>query len=492
MTRSLGPAVPVAVTLPFARDGLGLQAAVTLGVILVVFAVIAVAGLVRYATTRYRVTAERVELRSGLVFRRRRSIARDRVRSVDLTADPLQRFFGLATVVIGTGRTDDEKGLVLDGVSRAGARLLRVELLGRTAPADAVVAELRPAWIGYALLSSWSLLIGLAPFGVFFRVLDIVGIDPAEVGFLGDLWSRVTAADPVVVAAVAVGIVLSIGLAGALLLYVESWWDFRLTREPDRAFSVRRGLLTTRSMALEERRLYGVELAEPLPLRWGGGARLKAVATGLKEDESVVLLPPAPRAEAHRVAAAVLAVGPSAGPSVGPSAGPSVGPSAGPSVGPSAEASPTLAPLAAHPRAALRRRIVRALWPSAVVSAVLGGLAVWLSWVPGLLWLAGPALLPAALLLALDAYRNLGHGLHGPYLVTRYGTARRRTVALRRTAIIGWTVSRSPFQRRSGLVTLAATTAAGSGSYKVRDVSVAEGLAFAEESVPGLLTPFVH
>ncbi|WP_449065373.1 PH domain-containing protein [Planomonospora algeriensis] len=468
-------------TLPFARDGLGLQAAITLGVILVVFAVIAVAGLIRYATTRYRVTAERVELRSGLVFRRHHSVPRDRVRSVDLTADPLRRFFGLVTVRIGTGRTDDEKGLVLDGVSRTGARLLRVELLGRTAPADGVITELRPAWIGYALLSSWSLLIGLAPFGVFFRVLDAFGINPAEVGFLGDLWSRVTETDPVVVVAVAVAIVLSIGLSGALLLYVEAWWNFRLTREPDRAFSVRRGLLTTRSMTLEERRLYGVELAEPLPLRWGGGARLKAVATGLGEDESVVLLPPAPRAEAHRVAGAVLSAEASA--QTPPETTPGGKPGA---------VSPTLAPLAAHPRAALRRRVVRALWPPVVVSAVLGGLAAWLSWVPGLLWLAGPVLLPVTLLLALDAYRNLGHGLDGPYLVTRYGTARRRTVALRRTAVIGWTVSRSPFQRRSGLVTLAATTAAGSGSYKVRDVSVAEGLAFAEESVPGLLAPFVR
>ncbi|GGL23866.1 PH domain-containing protein [Planomonospora parontospora] len=509
LARSLGPAAPVAMTLPFARDGLGLQAAVTLGVILVVFAAIAVAGLVRYATTRYRVTAERVEFRSGLVFRRRRSVPRDRVRSVDLTADPLRRFFGLATVTIGTGRTDDGKGLVLDGVSRAAARLLRVELLGRTDPADSVIAELRPAWIRYALLSSWSLLIGLAPFGVFFRVLDAFGVDPAEVGFLGDLWSRVTATDPFVVAAVAVAIVLSIGLSGALLLYVESWWNFRLTREPDRAFSIRRGLLTTRSVTLEERRLYGVELAEPLPLRWGGGARLKAVATGLGEDESVVLLPPAPRAEAHRVAAAVLAAAtcaamPAAAPVEKASSEPPVEAPAPTPVEASAEASaeavgevsgkasPTLAPLAAHPRAALRRRVVRAFWPPMVVSAVLGGLAAWLSWVPGLLWLAGPALLPAALLLALDAYRNLGHGLHGPYLVTRYGTARRRTVALRRTSIIGWTVGRSPFQRRAGLITLAATTAAGGGSYKVVDVSVAEGLAFAEESVPGLLAPFVR
>ncbi|WP_207621217.1 PH domain-containing protein, partial [Streptosporangium minutum] len=460
----IGPLAPIAVTALVARDRLNLQTVITLGSILATGAVITVIGLLRYFTTRYRVTGDRVELRSGLLFRRHRSVPRDRVRSVDLTARPMHRVFGLATVKIGTGQNDAEKGFALDGVSRAGALLLRRSLLGRTAPADSVIAELRPAWIRYALLSSWALPIGLAPFGLFFRVLDIFGVSPAEVGFLGELWAAVMATHPVVVLAVAVGVVLAIGLSGALLLYVEAWWNFRLTREPDRTFLVRRGLLTTRSLSLEERRLHGVEVAEPLPLRWGGGARLNALATGLGEDDSTALLPPAPRAEAHRSAAAVLAEG----------------------------ASPALARLVAHPRAALRRRVVHAIWPPLVLGLLSAGLAAWLSWVPGLLWLAGPALLPAGLLLARDAYRNLGHGLRGPYLVTRYGTARRRTVVLRRTAIIGWTVSRSPFQRRSGLLTLAATTAAGKGSYKVRDVSVTRGLVFAEESVPGLLAPFVR
>ncbi|WP_433250707.1 PH domain-containing protein [Streptosporangium sp. CA-135522] len=462
-----GPLAPLAITALVARDRLNLQTAITLGSILVAFAVISVIGLLRYATTRYRVTGERVELRSGLLFRRHRSVPRDRVRSVDLTANPLHRIFGLTTVKVGTGQNDAEKGFALDGVSRADALRLRQSLLGRAAPADSAIAELRPAWIGYALLSSWSLPLGLAPFGLFFRVLDMFGINPAEVGFLGDLWA-VTMTHPIAVAAVSAGVVLVIGLSCTLLLYIESWWRFRLTREPDRTLLVRRGLLTTRSLSLEERRLRGVEVAEPLPLRWGGGARLNAVATGLAEDDSTALLPPSPRAEVHRSAAAVLAEA----------------------------VSPTLMTLRPHPRAALRRRIVHALWPPLVLVALFAGLAAWLSRIPDLLWPVGPVLLltglSAGLLLARDAYRNLGHGLHGGYLVTRYGTARRRTVVLRRSAIIGWTVSRSPFQRRAGLLTLAATTAAGKKAYKVRDVSVPQGLAFAEESVPGLLAPFVH
>jgi len=53
-------------------------------------------------------------------------------------------------------------------------------------------------------------------------------------------------------------------------------------------------------------------------------------------------------------------------------------------------------------------------------------------------------------------------------------------------------VRSSPFQRRAGLVTIAATTAANSGEYFVRDVGTSEGLAMAADAVPGLLTPFLE
>ncbi|MGH3515098.1 MAG: PH domain-containing protein, partial [Pseudonocardiaceae bacterium] len=73
----------------------------------------------------------------------------------------------------------------------------------------------------------------------------------------------------------------------------------------------------------------------------------------------------------------------------------------------------------------------------------------------------------------------------------RHGAGVRGTVALQRAGVIGWTVSQSLLQRRTGLITVTATTAAGSGGYSVIDVETAEGLAVAEQAVPGLLEPFV-
>jgi putative membrane protein len=131
--------------------------------------------------------------------------------------------------------------------------------------------------------------------------------------------------------------------------------------------------------------------------------------------------------------------------------------------------------------------LVRATVPVLVASG-----ALWLAPVPDWVAWAVLSLLPVTVLLALDAYRNLGHALTSHYLVTRHGAGVRATVALQRAGVIGWTVSQSFFQRRAGLVTVTATTAAGGGAYHVIDVRTADGLAVAEHAVPGLLRPFVR
>src|SRR5206468_2953351 len=102
-----------------------------------------------------------------------------------------------------------------------------------------------------------------------------------------------------------------VGVLGSLGLFAELWSGYRLTRE-DGMLRVRRGLLTTRSLSLDERRLRGVEVVEPLGARLVGAARVDAVASGLRTQgdkergDPKTLLPPAPRAEAHRVAAEIV------------------------------------------------------------------------------------------------------------------------------------------------------------------------------------------
>ena len=92
--------------------------------------------------------------------------------------------------------------------------------------------------------------------------------------------------------------------------YILQFWGFRLSRQGD-TLHVSRGLLTTRQTTIEERRLRGAEISEPLLLRWVHGARCVAITTGLRvgrgaERGGSILMPAAPAAEVTRVAAIVL------------------------------------------------------------------------------------------------------------------------------------------------------------------------------------------
>src|SRR5215813_13129920 len=94
-----------------------------------------VTGLVHWATTRYLITDDRVYLRRGLLNQKTLSVARDRIRTVDVTAHLLHRLLGVCKVSIGTGRNDLRSGesFHLDGVTRAEAESLRIELLSEAA-----------------------------------------------------------------------------------------------------------------------------------------------------------------------------------------------------------------------------------------------------------------------------------------------------------------------------------------------------------------------
>ncbi|GAA4556883.1 PH domain-containing protein [Pseudonocardia xishanensis] len=409
-------------------------------------------GLVRWRTTKYRITPERVELHSGWVRRQRRSVPRDRIRTVDLTAPLLHRAFRLNVVAVRAAESGGEhSGLNLDAVSTAEGESLRRELLERPSvpdpeapagPGAEPLARLDWSWLRFAPLT-FSSLAGIGAIAAAgFNLLTELNVDPRRVGGVA---ARLTAA-PLWVAIAVVGAgFLVLAVVGSVVLFVERWWGYRLTREADGTLRVRRGLLTTRSLSVAEDRLRGVSVHEPLLLRAGRGAQTRALAAGLgREAQGGVLQPPVPRAEAHRVAGAALTA-----------------------------ADPTLTPLSPHPRSALRRRVTRAVVPAALVvaAAVVVG-RVW----PRLEWIAPTAavLLPLAALLAWDRYRGLGHALTESHLVSRLGGLSRRTVAVQRSGIVGWRVRQSVFQRRAGLVTCEAVTAAGEGGYRILDMDAAE------------------
>ncbi|WP_052371801.1 PH domain-containing protein [Amycolatopsis taiwanensis] len=444
----------------------GIQAWATLAGIAVTFVIVTGLGLVRWRRTRYRVTADSFEIRTGVLTRRQRSVPLARIRHVDLTAGPLLRLLGLTTVNVGTA--GDHGQLRLDGLARPDAAWLRTTLIRHAAPAgtEPVLAAWNPRWVRYAPLTFWIFGGVFAVLGTVYRILDSAGIEPWRLGPARAVYDAFGARSlwltiPLLLLAIAL-----VGALGALALYVENWWHFRVDWADPGTLRIRRGLFTTRSVSIDRTRLRGARLREPLLLRAGGGATASAVASGLgNEDENrrrSALLPPAPRENARRLFDDVLG------------------------------RRLIDTPLTQHPRAALRRRQRRALLVVLVVGLVLGTLGLLFGTV--LLYAAcviTVLTIPAALWLAHDAYRSLGHHLHPEYLISRSGTFSRDTVAIRRDSVVAWTFTTTPFTRRAGLTTLTAATAAGQQAYWIRDLDADTATGLADEAGPGIITEFL-
>ncbi len=465
--------VPAAIGIASGTSWLIALAFVVPGAALVIGVVVALEAI-RLRTTRYRVTDSRVEMTSGILFKRRRSLARERIRSVDLASNPIERMFGLTKVKVGTGETGsgsgsaNEQTLSLDSVDKAEADRLRGALLRRGTAATGADGERRlatwePGWLKYAPLSFLTPMLAGVAVGAIFQVADWFGKGSLPVEIVGDL---VREHGPWPVLTIGLAALLLFGAVASLVLQGEAWWNHRLDREPGGTLRVRRGLMISRSLSLEEERIRGVEIVEPLGVRTAGAGRLDVVAIGLKTDQEgsdlSTLVPAAPLE--HTTAAAEAVIG------------------------------PIETDLTGHPRTALTRRL---RWAAVtVIVLVVGAVTVHLLW-------SLPALLSAGVVLtavlssafavwtAIDSYRSLGHGQHRGYLVSRRGSTRRATVHLDRSGIIGWRLTQSVFQKRMGLMTLDATTAAGKGYYSVIDADEHEILDFADESVPELLRPFL-
>jgi putative membrane protein len=437
-------------------------------------------GLARYLTTSFRIAGERVELKRGLLSRHVLSTQLDRVRTVDLTASPIHRILGLTTVKIGTGTasTGQDEKLDLDGLPAGRARELRSELLrvstssttgGSSISADGSTTDATPeparpavqfdpSWLRFAPFTSAGVVMAAAVLGVSSQLLNAIdfydNLDPDEWSLALPVWT-----------AVMLG-VLALGLVAAVLSvvgYLLTNWGFRLVHA-DRAWHVTRGLLTTRETSLDDERVAGVSIGEPLGLRAARGARLNAIATGLRATQqgSSALVPPAPRAVIEQAAVAVCG-----------------------------SADPVLARLRDHGPAARRRRYVRAIVPALVLTAVIAVLAAD-GLVPWLLLVTAALVVAAAFGLAADRASALGHLLVDGHLVARSGSLLRSRDVLATKHVIGWNFRSTWFQRRAGLTSMVATTAGATGSVTVLDVPEPMAVALADEGVRGLVEQFLE
>ena len=407
-------------------------------------------GIARWFTTAYRIDDEQLQRREGVLQRKVLSLPRNRIRSLSTDARLLHRLLGLTVVKVGTGQ--EAKGdaeFELDAVRADELAGLRAVLLADPpaatdeAPVAArVLARWQPTWLRYSPLSFTGLAMIAAAVGLVYQTgvvaaledsqLARAGLDAAE--RLGVLVTLILAAAGLVVLSVVLSVLRSLVTFGNLVL------SRRDDGTGEGVLHLEHGLLRKREHTFDTRRLRGGTLREPLLVRIFGGARLDAVMTGVGgAGEASLLLPPCPRATAAAVLTSLTGPGAVDG------------------------------ELRRHGPAATRRRWTRGLvFPVLLAVALAGAAAVVV--VPTWAWVTCGVLTVIGALLAADRSRALGHRVADGWLVARSGSLDRRRDCIAAAGIIGWTVRQTLFQRRAGVATLIAATAAGVKGYRVLDV----------------------
>ncbi|WP_205618350.1 PH domain-containing protein [Corynebacterium sputi] len=423
----------------------------------------AVLDAVRWVFTFYRITDSHIELRTGVLFRQHRSIPLDRIRSVDIEARLRHRLSGLRMINIGAGQqsTAGETAFTLDALSGDDAVALQQGLLSETPPDnDGILATFRPGWVVYNMFNIWAFLMAAGLIGGAWGITSLVGVDMFSL--ITGLYEWGSLSWTTIIAIIVIGVML-LGWIGLTVNYFTEFWNFELSRVPGpegTQIRTRKGLFTTREVNRSENRIRGVQIAEPLLYRWLGVTDTHVITTGLdmsSMSDPAAVLPRTDGATARRVALEVID-----------------------------EKDPLFdVPLTPHPTRALRRR----LWWATLLTIPIAILVAMFA--PQFL-LATPAIWVLMLVLAWVAYRNLGHAIHGPYLIMRSGLLTRSTVILRRDAVSTIAETESVLQKRLGLRSLKVMTAAGHSAYDIPDVDVRASTDLAAKSAPGVLDEFIE
>ncbi|PRC44244.1 hypothetical protein C6A85_000000101220, partial [Mycobacterium sp. ITM-2017-0098] len=399
-------------------------------------------GLARWFTTAYRIGADDVQLRSGVLQRNVLSVPRSRIRSVSTDARLLHRLLGLTVLQVSTGQeAKADNAFELDAVPSAEVARLRAILLADSlAPADVgdqtrVLARWRPSWLRYSPLTFTGPAMIVAALGVVSQTGVLAALRDSRLFRAGEDAAEDLGTVGVVAAAAVVVVIVSVALSVAQSLL--TYGNLVLRRDSE-ALHLSHGLLRVREHTFDMRRLRGGTLREPLLVRLFGGARLDAVMTGVTgEGEASLLLPPCPRDTAETVLIELIQ-----------------------------RPDAVNGTLTTHGAVATRRRWTRAMVLPAVVAV---GLVAWPG-VPGWTWVVAAVLTAFCAFLAYDRARSLGHRVGDGWLVARAGSLQRRRDCVAAAGIVGWTVRQTLFQRRAGVATLVAATAAGVKHYELIDV----------------------
>ncbi len=403
-------------------------------------------GFLYWQRYTFQVVDNELHLRQGIIFRKQRTIPRERIQAIDFVEGVMHRIFGLVAVRVQTAG-GNEPGFSLIGISRSNAEALRDEL------------SLRPSQVreveGAGLAASD----------------DLDGTETAtqaETAAESGLLRKLTPQQLLVAAATSGGIGIALPIIASGMSLVNnampnndlfelatsvfggvSWWSIALfillaawvlsfvgtilahagftIRRSDDNLLIERGLIEKRRATVPLNRIQAIRVIDGVLRQPFGYAMIKVESAGYGEDasESSVIFPFLPRSEV----AAFLN-----------------------------EAVPEFAwdppEFSRPPRRAIRRYITRmtlvGLALSAIVIAIFYPLGLW-----------ALASLPFFAAFGYLCYRDAGWAISDGTMVMRYRTLARSTAIIPKRRIQSSDVTQNILQRRGSLGNINATVASG-------------------------------
>ena len=390
---------------------------------LLVFLGLSVSNTVlHFLTLRYRVHEGRLQIRSGLLMRRDRSLDPARIQNISLQQNLFHKAAGLVELHIETAADASTDGL-LSALSVGEARALKDALEqarggGTEAPAPDAPPRLEVSALELVAFGLSQRRMGAVAlfFAAGSEIFGMLAPDRAARA-MGELGPKVLVG----------GLLLAFAASWALSAGTALWrhWRFRLLAEPSRLVTVE-GLTTVRRVEIPLHKVQVVHADEPWMRRvmGYGTVNIETAAIRLGEGElrqAEAQIPMVPVEDLGALARQVL-----------------------PALG--------LDPWAARLRPAAPAAVLRASLRGLLRGLIYSVVAIFLTWTllgwTALLW---PLLAPLAVPLAWGEARRQGWLLTPEAVVSRRGLFRRQTWLVARTKVQSVHVAESPLDRLAGL-----------------------------------------
>ncbi len=397
----------------------------------------------------YRYDSGHIHIRKGIVFKSERSIKRERVQSINVYTNILQRAVGLATMQIKTAGTDETE-VNLRALNLAEVESIRIHLKGGIDRLES--GEPEENVIATEKLEGRNLWLAGATSGRFLVLFSVIAFLASQIfAYMPDTFLNIIFAElvevPLEFLAIALAVLLILSYVLSIVVFVIQYARFRVDRYQDR-LEIRWGILKQNHVSIGLHRIQALTVQEGLirqPL--GLSSLFMEVAGGGSEDQEQIsmLHPLLPFKDVNRFLENIL---------------------------PEYEIPDDMTFLPSRSRI---RYIIRTSIPTIIVAAAIwhtvNGVGIGFGWLSLLL------LIPA-LVLALSRHSNGASSLDGRQLTLRFRDINRYHVLIKRPHLQSFTLNADPIQRYKDLRTVNAPVLSSPSAkyFQLKDIDAAEAL----------------